>query len=302
MQRPKPRVEYSEKFQMFADNLISRHTEVRSPKLRMPRRHVNALASDYGFAPLTNQNQRALRELMSERGYKIQIGADAVFLSRLPVTNVEQTMWPALIDNICQKLGALYHATDENTAGKKLLRLTPAKFRNIATIWPADNPAFNQACVEEMFELGFTLIFRVNYIDVCAVGDEPKVGKRKPDVKQAKPLIAVMNGRALLEAALHPRRMAWRAGFSHALVINAKVKGSWQSTALSRALLHMREPVHDSNDVAMTVLALNHGDVLLVNEAAYPLIKSCTVRCLDSGSLYEADLMPTVLHKESVNV
>lgn len=301
MQRPKPRVEYSEKFQMFADNLITRCAETSSEKVRMTRRHVNALAAYYGFAPLTNPNQRALRELMGERGYKIQIGAAAVFLSRLPVTNVEPAMWPALIDNICQKLGALYHASDENTTGKKLLRMTPAKFRNIATIWPADNLAFNQACIEEMFELGYTMIFRVNYIDVCAIGDESKPGKRKANVKQAQPLITLMNGRALLEAALHPRRLAWRAGFSHALMINAKGKGSWASTALSRALLNLREPVHDSNGTTMTTLALNHGDVLLVNAAAYALIKSCTVRCLDSGSVYEPDILARALNGDSVN-
>lgn len=297
MQHPKPRVEFSKPFHMFADNLISRCTGSDNPKVKIPRRHVNVIAGDYGFNPLTSQSQRALRELMTERGYKIQIGADAVFISRLPVTNVGQDQWPVLTDNICRKLDQLYRENNE-----KLLRLTPAKFRNIATIWPNDNVAFNQGCVDEMRELGYTMVFRVNYIDVCKIGDEPKPGKRKPNVKQAEPLVEVANGRRLLEAALHPRRVGWRAGFSHALVINVKSHGDWASTALSRALLHMPSAVLDTNGESLHTIALNHGDVLLVNESAYELVKGCRVKCIDSGSTYSPDIIARALHKESVNV
>jgi hypothetical protein len=297
MQHPKPRVEFSKQFHKFADDLIGRVGGSDNPKVRIPRRTVNALAADYGFTPLTNPNQRALRELMGERGYKIQIGADACFISRLPVTNVEPDQWPAIIENICMRLKQLFVETNE-----KLLRLSPAKFRNVATIWPNDNPAFNQACVDEMQELGYTMVFRVNYIDVCKIGDESKPGKRKPNAKQAEPLVEVANGRRLLEAALHPRRVGWRKGFSHALVINVKSAGDWASTALSRALLHMPSAVLDINGESLHTIALNHGDVLLVNEAAYELVKGCRVKCIDSGSTYDPDILARPLHKESANV
>lgn len=297
MQHPKPRVEFSKPFHMFADNLISRCAGSDNPKVRISRRQVNALAGDYGFLPLTNQNQRALRELMGERGYKIQIGADAVFLSRLPVTNVNQDQWPALIDNICRKLDQLYRENNE-----KQLRLTPAKFRNIATIWPNDNAEFNQACVDEMRELGYMLIFRVNNIDVCKVGDEPKPGRRVVVRPPEEPRFQVMTARAMLPYLLHPRRVAWRRDFSHALVINAKHKGDWASTALSHALLHLPNAILDDSHDYIHHIALNHGDVLLVNESGYALIKTCTVKCVDSGSVYEPDIMASALHKESVNV
>lgn len=179
MQHPKPRVEFSEKFHQFASDLIARCSATENPKLRLPRRHVNALASDYGFLPLTNQNQRALRELMGERGYKIQIGADAVFISRLPVSNVGPEQWPALIENICEKLVSRF-----TESGESLLRLSPAKFRNLATIWPADNPDFNQHCVDEMAERGYSLIFRVNYVDLWITGTETKPAKRVPKAQR----------------------------------------------------------------------------------------------------------------------
>lgn len=297
MQHPKPRVEFSKPFHMFADNLISRCTGSDNPKVKIPRRHVNVIAGDYGFNPLTSQSQRALRELMTERGYKIQIGADAVFISRLPVTNVGQEQWPVLIDNICRKLDQLYRENNE-----KLLRLSPAKFRNIATIWPNDNVAFNQGCVDEMRELGYTVIFRVNYIDVCKVGDEPKAGKRVVKREPELPCFEIMNGRQMLPFLLHPRRVVWRRGFSHALVINARSKGDWASTALSHALLYLPDAILDESHDYIHHIALNHGDVLLVNESAYKLIKTCRVKCIDSGSMYDPDITAHALHKESVNV
>lgn len=292
MQHPKPRVEFSKQFHKFADDLIGRCNRSENPKLRVPRRTVNALAADYGFTPLTNPNQRALRELMGERGYKIQIGADACFISRLPVTNVEPEQWPAIIENICMRLDQLYREANE-----KQLRLTPAKFRNVATIWPNDNPAFNQACVEEMQELGYTMVFRVNYIDVCKIGDEAKPGKRVVVRPPEEPRFEVMNGRTLLPLAMAPRRVAWRRGFTHALMVNAMTPGNFGSCALSHAILHLRDAWQHGDGVSSHI-ALNHGDVLLVNETAYELIKTCRVKCVDSGSVYDPDIIATPLHKE----
>jgi hypothetical protein len=297
MQHPKPRVEFSEEFKAFAGQLIDQCNKSDNPKLRITRRALNVLASDHGFRILTTPNQRALRELMGERGYKIQIGAEAVFLSRIPVTNVSQDQWPALIDNICQKLIQMYGETGEET-----LRLSPAKFRNVATIWPADNPAFNQQCVEAMAARKYTLVFRVNYIDLCADYIKPVHGKKPAPAVVLEPLVEVMNGRQLLPIALHPRREVWRRGFTHALLINAKHKGSWGDTALSHGLLHFRDAVVDKNGAVLTQLALNHGDVLLVNDLAYAEVKKCKISCIDSGSVYEPAIMAVPLHKDSVNV
>lgn len=296
MQHPKPRVEFSKQFHKFADDLIGRVGGSDNPKVRIPRRTVNVLAADYGFTPLTNPNQRALRELMGERGYKIQIGADACFISRLPVTNVASDQWPAIIENICTRLVQLYRETNE-----KLLRLSPAKFRNVATIWPNDNPAFNQACVEEMQELGYTMVFRVNYIDVCKIGDEPRPGNRVVNRAPEKPHFEVMNGRTMLQFLLHPRRVAWRKGFTHVLLVNAMTPGNFGSMALSYAILYLHDAWKYGEDVPPSI-ALNHGDVLLVNEAAYELVKTCRIKCVESGSIFPPDIIATPLHKDSKRV
>ncbi|AFH14893.1 hypothetical protein LU11_gp362 [Pseudomonas phage Lu11] len=252
--------QYSQQLLNITSNLIKTYEAAGKSRLRMSRlalaSTVDSHMDNVGLLKHTTTRTN-LRNAMRERGYKIQIGS-AVFISRLPVTNVDESQWPALIDNICNRLVSIFEETDA-----PFLRLSPAKFRDIATIWPADNAKFNEQCSEAMRKHHFNLTFRMQYIDMRPAVEEPK---QEDAVENPTPLAKVMNGRSMLGHLLSPRRTTWRRGFTYALTVNVKDSKGAVST-LDRAIIYFPDSVVDENGVTLTYFALNSGDVVLTNNA-----------------------------------
>uniref|UniRef100_A0AB39CEN4 Uncharacterized protein n=1 Tax=Pseudomonas phage HRDY3 TaxID=3236930 RepID=A0AB39CEN4_9VIRU len=287
---------FNEAFHNFADTLLAKFQNNENPTLRLSREQLIGVARDFGFYPLNSVLTRSLREIMGEKGYKIQIGAQWVFISRKAVTNVDPEQWPALIENICKCLDKRWMES-----GEKHIRLTPAQFRNVATIWPDDNPQFNERCVEAMANIGYTLTFRVNYIDVRPKGTESKPGKKPRDLHKQEPArIRVMNGRQFLPIALKGRRVGWRQGFSHALLINAQLPMG-QQAALTNSVLMVPDAVVDCNGAVLTNVALFNGDVLLVNEAALLQVKGGSLLDAQTGHQHALAIHAIPLQKDSSN-
>lgn len=285
---------FNEAFHNFADTLLAKFQNTDNPKVRLMRQQLTTTASDFGFSPMTPVLLQSLRDIMNEKGYKIQIGAQAVFISRKIVTNVDREQWPALIQNICKVLDKRFMES-----GEKHIRLTPFQFRNIATIWPDDNPDFNRMCVEAMAENGYTLTFRVNYIDLRPKGTESKPGKKPSEhtVDQV-PRIRVMNARQFLPIALAGRRVGWRQGYSHALLINAQHPMGGDS-ALTAAVVMVPDAVVDCNEAALTNFGLFNGDVVLVNEAGLRQIRGATLLDAGSGRHHKISVHAIPLQKDS---
>lgn len=285
---------FNEAFHNFADTLLVKFQNNENPKTRLMRQQLNSTARDFGFAPLTPVLLQSLRDIMSEKGYKIQIGASAVFISRKPVTNVDPAQWPALIENICRVLDKRWMES-----GEKHIRLTPAQFRNIATIWPDDNPDFNVMCIDAMRAKGYILTFRVNYIDLRPVGTESKPGK-KPAEKAVDetPRIRVMTARQFLPIAMAGRRVGWRQGFSHALIINAKHPMGGES-ALTSAVVMVPDAVVDCNNATLSHFGLFHGDVVLVNESGLKQIQGATILDAGTGRQHDIYVHAIALQKDS---
>lgn len=252
--------QYSQQILNITGSLIQTYEAAGKARLRMSRLALTSAVDSHmenvGLLklPATRTN---IRNAMRERGYKIQIGS-AVFISRLPVTNVDESQWPALIDNICNRLVTIFEETDA-----PFLRLSPAKFREIATIWPADNARFNEQCSEAMRKHHFNLTFRMQFIDLRPVVEEPKA---EGEVENPTPLVKVMNGRSMLGYLVSPRRTTWRRGFTYALTVNVKdSKGA--VSALDRAIVYFPDAIVDENGCALSFCALNSGDVVLTNNA-----------------------------------
>lgn len=282
--RKTTRVEFSDPFKEFGQELINRFIKTESNRLRMTRLTLNALAREHGVFPLENAGNVALRDLLGSQGYKIQIGVSAVHVTRIPVTNVPREQWPALIENICEKLEKLFAEK-----GEPILRLWPAAFRNIATVWPADHYEFNQMCSDQMHERGFTLTFHVNNIDLRRIGTEGRRGKRREGTGPEVPKVEIMNGRSFLPIALAGRRVSWRRGFTHALMIGAQCESGAQ-IAMSRMMVFLPDAVTDNNGHTLTCLALSSGDVVLVNQSAYDQLKTCAVYGVDQKRNYKMSI------------
>lgn len=268
--------QYSQQILNITGSLIKTYEDAGKARLRLSR---HALAStvdshmeNVGLLKLTNTRTN-IRNALRERGYKIQIGS-AVFMSRLPVTNVDEAQWPALIDNICNRLVTLYEETDA-----QILRLTPAKFRDIATIWPADNARFNEQCSEAMRKHHFNLTFRMQFIDMRPVELEPEEGV----AENPTPLVKVMNGRSMLGYLLSPRRTTWKRGYTHALTVNVK-DSKGEVSALDKAILYFPDSIVDENGHTLTYCALNSGDVVLTNNAGLLQFQNADIVDINYGT------------------
>jgi len=282
MRTNKPRVEFSEKFTNFAETVIAKFVAAENPKLRIMRQQLNAMATDFGIDIVKNTGKQALREFLTERGYKIHIGAAAVYVSKIPVTNVPEDQWPKLVENLATRLVQIYAEK-----GEPYLKIWPAQFRNIATVWPADHMAFNQMVIDRMLALGYTLSFHVNSVDMRPVGTKPRKGKRPVDEQRPGPRIRLMTGRSFLPVALSGRRVSWRRGFTHALMLNA-VTGENEQSALTTAMLLLPDDrrVLDCNNIDMHALAISCGDVLLANDEALENIKHGHIVDVTNGHRY----------------
>lgn len=288
--RNKPRVEFSEKFINFAESVINQFNTANNPKLAIRRHKLNVMAQDFGIDISVNAGKQGLRDFLRERGYKIHIGASAVHVSKIPVTNVPKDQWPSLVENLGRRLLALYVEK-----GEQVMRIWPAQFRNIATVWPADHVEFNQMVIDHMQKHGYTLTFHVNSVDMRPVGTEGKRGKKPAVVAPERPMVEVMNGRSFLPIALAGRRVSWRRGYTQALMVNAKPRLAPGSIALNTAFVLLRSPVYDKNGAEHMALVVQNGDVVLVNDAAHDLIKDSQVRCAVVGTYHEPDILAVSL-------
>lgn len=174
-----PKCDYPKWIYAFVDELLSLFENGKDTRYVMSAHMFTVLARQHCDANKTQLANckgtafnRSIRELMTTRGYNITIGANAV-ITKLKVVSVDREQWPQLVQNICERIiECMGVATD--------VSMTPAQFRNIATVWPDQEPAFNNACVVEMRNKGFDMKFTkkriyVKLLDTEATDEKPTI-------------------------------------------------------------------------------------------------------------------------------
>jgi hypothetical protein len=277
--------DFSAEYKQLASDLINSIKQRGMKPYHFPLTLFNAVAAkvitghthDHAF-------RRTLRELMKSKGYKITFGIGGVTVSQLPIINVDKDQWPALTRNICDRLVQLMKGADQNG-----LVLSPATFRNIATIWPNANDEFNTACSLIMLERGYQLRFTAKYVFVT----------KKPLRPVVHPRVRMLRGRCMIDLLLNRRRSdAWRKGFTHAVTIDIKARVyPEKGIPLNPSVfVGLPDAVLDENNAALTCLVVGMHDVLLVNGPALEQLQNSTFGMCDN------EIMNATIESHTLNV
>jgi hypothetical protein len=263
--------DFSPEYKQLAADLINSIKQRGMKPYHFPLTLFNAVAAkvitgyehDHAF-------KRTMRELMKSKGYKITFGIGGVTVSQIPIIDVDKTQWPALTRNICDRLVDLMKSAAPNG-----LVLSPATFRNIATIWPNTNDEFNTACSLVMLERGYHLRFTAKFVFVT----------KKPLHPVVQPRVRLLRGRCMIDLLLNHRRSeSWKKGFTHAVTIDIKArvypdKGIPLSPSV---FVGLPDAVIDCNGAALTCLVVGMHDVVLVNAQALEQLQNSTFGLCDS--------------------
>lgn len=267
--------DFSPAYKQFASDLINTFNQKGRATYFMPVMAFTKAATNYipGYV-YAHQTKSAMRELMKSRGFKISFGI-GVTLTQIPVVNVDKAQWPALIGNICDRLVQLMKSAEPNGVA-----LSPATFRNIATIWPDTNDEFNRDCSSTMLERGYHLRFTAKHVFVTKKSPRP--------VEQ--PRVKILRGRCMLNLLLSSTdRRTWKRGFTHAVTIDVKAR-IWPDAAKGfptspSVFVGLPDAVLDCNDAALTCLIVGMHDVLLVNASALEQLHKSTFGMCDAEML-----------------
>lgn len=277
--------DFSAEYKQLASDLINSIKQRGMKPYHFPLTLFNAVAAKVikGYAH-DHAFKRTMRELLKSKGYKITFGIGGVTVSQLPIINVDKEQWPALIRNICDRLVQMMKAADPNG-----LVLSPATFRNIATIWPHANDEFNTACSTMMIERGYHLRFTQKFVFVT----------KKPLRPVVHPRVRILRGRCMIDLLLNKRRSeGWKKGFSHAVTIDIKArvypdKGIPLNPSV---FVGLPDAVLDENNAALTCLVVGMHDVVLVNDQALEQLQNSTYGMCDS------EVMNAVIESHHLNL
>lgn len=277
--------DFSPEYKQLASDLINSLKQRGLKPYHFPLTLFKAVAAKviHG-STLDHAFKRSMRELMKSRGYKITFGIAGVTVSQIPIIDVDKTQWPALIENICVRLIDTLKMCNPNG-----LTLSPATFRNIATVWPNSNDEFNNECSAAMLKRGYHLRFTAKCVFVT----------KKPLRPVIQPRVRLLRGRCMIGLLLASRRTdKWKEGFTHAVTIDIKAR-VYPDKGLPlnpSVFVGLPDAVIDCNGAALTCLVVGMHDVVLVNAQALEQLQNSTFGMCDS------EMMNAVIESHHLNV